>query len=122
MNVVTLIGNLASDVEVRNLGDERKLASFLLAVDRHGPSRGADFIRVAAWNKQADACLRFLAKGKRVAVDGRLRSRSWEEADGRRRSAVEVVANNVQFLSPPDGVGAAESPFEAAPVQRRAAA
>ena len=115
MNVVTLIGNLATDVDVREVGEERKVASFLLAVDRGGQDAGADFIRVAAWNKQAELCGRFLAKGKRVAVDGRLRSRSWEDGDGKRRSAVEVVANRVEFLSQRDGDATeAVMPFEPA--------
>ena len=112
MNVVTLIGNLASDVELKDLGDEKKVANFLLAVDRPTPAGGADFVQVAVWNKQAETCERYLAKGKRVAVDGRLRSRSWEE-EGKRRTAVEVVANRVQFLSAPEG---AETPFEGAAV------
>lgn len=115
MNVVTLIGNLATDVELRELGDDRRVASFLLAVDRPGHDGKADFVRIAAWNKQAEVCSRYLAKGKRVAVDGRLRSRSWEEPGGKRRSAVEVVANRVQFLTPSDGSPqAAAAPFEAA--------
>lgn len=99
MNNVMLIGNLATDVEVKEVGEDKRVASFTLAVDRPG-SEQADFVRIAAWNKQADACNRFLAKGKRVAVDGRLRSRSWEE-DGKKRSAIEVVAATVEFLSPP---------------------
>ncbi|HEX9416408.1 MAG TPA: single-stranded DNA-binding protein [Gaiellaceae bacterium] len=116
MNVVTLIGNLATDVEVREVGDDRKVASFLLAVDRPG-QEAADFVRVSTWNKQAEVCGRFLSKGKRVGIDGRLRSSSWEDADGNRRNAVEVVANRVQFLSPPDKPGeAADIPFEEAAV------
>lgn len=99
MNNVMLIGNLATDVEVKEVGEDKRVASFTLAVDRPG-SEQADFVRIAAWNKQADACNRFLAKGKRVAVDGRLRSRSWDE-DGKKRSAIEVVAASVEFLSPP---------------------
>lgn len=99
MNNVMLIGNLATDVEVKDVGGDKRVASFTLAVDRPG-SEQADFVRIAAWNKQADACNRFLAKGKRVAVDGRLRSRSWEE-EGKKRSAIEVVAASVEFLSPP---------------------
>ena len=99
MNVVCLIGNLATDVDLKDLGPERQVANFLLAVDRAG-AEGADFIAVSAWNKQAEACHRYLAKGKRVGVDGRLRSRSWEDEDGKRRSAVEVVAHHVEFLSP----------------------
>lgn len=118
MNVVTLIGNLATEVELREIDDERKVASFLLAVDRRSKEGGADFVRISAWNKQAELCQRFLTKGKRIALDGRLRSRSWEGADGERRSAVEVVANSVQFLSPRDegqsGAGEADIPFEPA--------
>lgn len=116
MNVVTLIGNLATDVELKDLGDDRRVANFVLAVDRASKEGGADFVRVSAWDRQAEVCARYLAKGKRVGVDGRLRSRSWEEADGKRRSAVEVVAHRVQFLSPPDdgATAAAEIPFEEA--------
>lgn len=101
MNVVTLIGNLASDVELRPVEPDRTVASPLPAVDRPA-DKGTDFVRVSAWNRQAEACARHLAKGRRVAVDGRLRSRSWEEPDGKRRSAVEVSANAVEFLSLPD--------------------
>jgi single-strand DNA-binding protein len=97
VNVVMLIGDLATDVEVREVG-ERKVAGFLLAVQRPGRDE-ADFVWVRAWERQAEACERCLAKGGRVAVDGRLRSRSWEE-DGKRRTRIEVVANRVQFLSP----------------------
>ena len=114
MNVVTLIGNLATDVELRDVGEERKLATFVLAVDRPGSAGGADFVRVAAWNKQAETCGRYLAKGKPVAVDGRLRSRSWEEADGKRRTSLEVVATTVEFLSATRGGASDETRLEEA--------
>jgi single-strand DNA-binding protein len=110
VNVVTLIGNLATDVELKELANDKKLATFLLAVDR--PREGADFVGIATWDRQAEVCTQYLRKGARVAVDGRLRSRSWEDNDGNRRSAVEVVANRVQFLDTPsteEGM-----PFEAA--------
>ena len=97
MNVVTLVGNLASDVELREVGTDKKVADFLLAVDRESTEGGADFVRVCAWDRQAEVCAEFLGKGRRVAVDGRLHSRSWEE-EGKRRSAVEVVARRVEFL------------------------
>lgn len=112
MNVVTLIGNLASEVELREVGEDRKVASFLLAVDRRSQEGGADFVRVSAWAKQAELCARYLGKGRRVGVDGRLRSRSWEEADGKRRHAVEVVAHQVEFLSGPGESN--DVPFEPA--------
>jgi single-strand DNA-binding protein len=115
VNVVTLIGNLCTEVDLKELAGDKRVASFLLAIDRPSKDGGADFIRVSAWDRQAEVCSRYLGKGKRVAVDGRLRSRSWEE-DGKRRSAVEVVANRVQFLSPSDGGASAEVPFEEAAV------
>ena len=98
MNVVALIGNLATDVELKDVPPDKKVATFLLAVDRPARDAGADFVRVATWNRQAEVCDEYLAKGSCVAVDGRLRSRSWEDADGARRSAIEVVANRIEFL------------------------
>ena len=115
MNVVTLIGNLTTDVELREVGEGKKVASFTLAIDRLTKDGGADFVRIAVWDRQGELCSEFLAKGKRVGLDGRLRSRSWQDGEGNRRSAVEVVANRVQFLSPREE-GAAEIPFEPAAV------
>jgi single-strand DNA-binding protein len=118
MNVVTLIGNLATEVELREVGPEKKVASFVLAVDRANRDGGADFVRVSAWDRQAELCAEYLGKGRRIAIDGRLKSRSWEE-DGKRRSALEVVARRVEFLGggprrdDEDGDLAEVIPFEA---------
>jgi single-strand DNA-binding protein len=112
VNVVTLIGNLATDVELKQVSADKQVASFLLAVDRPSKDGGADFVRVSVWDRQGEACAEYLRKGGRVGVDGRLRSRSWEE-DGKRRSAVDVVAHRVQFLDGPRG-DKEETPFEAA--------
>ena len=95
MNVVSLIGNLCTDVELRELAADKKLAKFLIAIDR--PKEGADFVWIVVWDRQAEVSAEYLHKGSRVAIDGRLRSRTWEE-EGKRRDAVEVVANRVQFL------------------------
>jgi single-strand DNA-binding protein len=97
VNVVTLIGNLATEVELREVGPEKRVASFVLAGDRAGRDGGADFVSVTTWDRQAQLCAEYLGKGRRVAVDGRLKSRSWEE-DGKRRSAIEVVARRIEFL------------------------
>lgn len=112
MNVVTLIGNLATDVELREVGEDLQVASFLLAVDRPGKDE-ADFVRISTWNKQAELCAQYLAKGRKVGIDGRLRSSSWEDADGKKRNAVEVVANRVEFLTSRGKEDAADIPFEA---------
>jgi single-strand DNA-binding protein len=117
VNVVTLIGNLATDVELKEVAGGKHVATFVLAVDRSS-GEGADFLRVSTWERQAETCAQYLSKGRRVALDGRLRTRSWEE-EGKRRTAVEVVANRVQFLSSPNDpppADATELPFEAAAV------
>jgi len=116
MNVVTLIGNLATDVELKEVGDGKRVAGFLLAIDRPSKDGGADFVHISVWDRQAELCNEYLGKGKRVGVEGRLRSRSWDAEDGSRRTALEVVANRVEFLSPPEGGAAADVdiPFAAA--------
>jgi single-strand DNA-binding protein len=115
VNRVDLIGNLATDVELREVSPEKKVASFLLALNRGGDrDAGADFVWVTAWDRQAEVCAEFLTKGQRVGVEGRLRSSTWEK-DGERRDRVEVVANRVEFLSSPSrDAGAEVFPFEAA--------
>ena len=117
MNSVSLTGNLATDVDLREFGEGKKVASFLLAVDRATKDGEADFIRISAWERQAELCVEYLTKGRQIGVEGRLRSSSWEDEDGKRRSAVEVVARSVEFLSSPQRDGAeADTPFEAAAV------
>lgn len=115
MNIVTLIGNLATDVELKDVAQGKRVASFVLAVDRQSKDGGADFVRITVWDRQAELCGQFLGKGKRVGLDGRLRSRSWNADDGSRRSALEVVANRVEFLSERNGSQAADAdiPFAA---------
>jgi single-strand DNA-binding protein len=111
MNNVSLIGNLATEVDLKDLGGDRKVANFLLAVSRATRDE-ADFVSVSVWDRQAETCAQYLAKGRRVAVEGRLRSRSWEE-EGKRRNAVEVVASRVEFLGSPSSEGGEVVPFEA---------
>jgi single-strand DNA-binding protein len=113
VNAVMLIGNLATDVSFRDVGEDKHLADFLLAVDRRTRDGGADFIRIVAWDRQAELCAQYLAKGRRVGVEGYLRTHSWED-DGKRRRDMEVVARSVQFLSPPAEANGADVPFETA--------
>jgi len=114
MNTVSLIGNLATEVDLKEVSDEKKVASFLLAVDRGSREGGADFVWITAWERQAELCSEYLHKGRRVAVEGRLRTRTWEQ-DGQRRDAFEIVARRVEFLSSPEPTTDAEViPFETA--------
>jgi single-strand DNA-binding protein len=115
VNNVSVIGNLATDVEVRGAG-EKQVAKFLLAVDRYSKDGGADFVGVSAWDRQGELCAEYLTKGRRVAIEGYLRSHSWEDDQGKRRRDVEIVARRVDFLSGPreGGSNGEVVPFEAA--------
>src|SRR3954469_7471156 len=123
MNTVSLVGNLATDVELKQVPQKegehpKKVASFLLAVGRASKEAGADFVWITAWERQAELCSEYLAKGERIAVEGRLKSRTWEQ-DGRRRDAIEIVARRIEFLGSPRPEEAAEEhgaeviPFDA---------
>jgi single-strand DNA-binding protein len=117
MNSVSLVGNLATDIELKDVG-EKRVASFLLAVGRAGRDGGADFVWISAWDRQAELCAEYLGKGRQVGVEGRLKSRMWEQ-HGRRRDAIEIVARRIDFLgSPRSGNGdlAEVAPFEPATV------
>lgn len=99
MNTVSLVGNLATEVELKQVS-EKNVASFLLAVGRPAKDAGADFVWITAWERQAELCAEYLGKGGRVAIEGRLKSRTWEQ-DGRRRDAIEIVARRIDFLGGP---------------------
>src|SRR6266576_5977221 len=98
MNSVILIGNLTTDVELREVVAEKRLAKFGLAVDRGGKDSETDFFRISVWDRQAEVCADYLAKGRKIALEGRLKYRTWED-EGKKRSAVEVVAYRVEILS-----------------------
>jgi len=98
MNVVSLVGNLATDVETKTTTSGKTVANFNVAVNRVG--EGADFFRVVVFDKQAENCANYLTKGKKVAVAGRLNSNTWETEEGAKRTSIDIVAHNVEFLSP----------------------
>ncbi|MCW2924226.1 MAG: single-strand binding protein [Thermoleophilia bacterium] len=97
MNVVALVGNLATDPELRQTGNGRAVCTFRLAVSRPSGDQ-ADFLTVVAWERQAEVCKEYLSVGRRVAVDGRLHHSVWDAEDGTKRSKVEVVAHRVELL------------------------
>jgi single-strand DNA-binding protein len=113
MNSVILIGNLANDVELREFGEDKRRATFRLAVDRNGKDAEADFFPIVVWDRQAQLCAEYLAKGRKIGLEGRLRYRTWEE-EGQKRSAVEIVAYRVEFLPGGAQSGGEVVPFEAA--------
>jgi len=102
LNRVVLIGHLTKDPELRTTSNGISVTSFTIAVDRNFNNqqgeKETDFIPVVAWRKLADTCAKYLAKGRLVAVSGRMQVRSYEGKDGLKRYITEVVADEVQFL------------------------
>ena len=105
LNRVLLIGNLTRDPELRYIPSGQAVTTFTIAVNRTYLANTGEkkeevsFIRVVVWAKRAEVCHEYLRKGSPVFVEGRLQSRSWDAPDGTKRSTIEVVAQNVQFLA-----------------------
>jgi single-strand DNA-binding protein len=101
MNAVHLTGKLTQDFELQHHG-ETTVAQMRLAVprgrDKDGKSRGTDFVDVVCFAGLAEVCAEYLAKGRRIAVDGRFRHREWTDNDGNPRQKLDVIANSVEFL------------------------
>lgn len=112
LNRVILIGRLTRDPELRYTASGVAMTTFTLAVDRNFVNqqgeRGTDFIRITVWRKLAETCANHLGKGRLVAVDGRLQTRTYETPDGQKRTVTDVVAEDVRFLDwPKDSRGPA---------------
>jgi single-strand DNA-binding protein len=109
LNKVILIGRLTKEPDLRYTPSGTAVAKFTLAVDRRQSKdreKETDFIDIVVWQKQAENCANYLGKGRLVAVDGRLQVRSYEDNQGVRRKAAEVVAENVRFLDRAKEAGA----------------
>jgi len=106
-NRVYLMGNLTKDPELRYTPQGTAVANLRLAVNRRYRNKNQEmkeevcFITAVVWNKQAETCNQYLHKGSPVFVEGRLQSRSWEDASGQKRNVIEVRAERVQFLGQP---------------------
>jgi single-strand DNA-binding protein len=117
INRVVLVGNLTKDPELRHTGGGTPVCSLRIAVNgrrRDESGQWADkpnYFSVSVFGNQAESCAQYLAKGRPVAIDGRLDWREWEK-DGVKREAVEIVADSVQFLgSRGDGEGGGGNQF-----------
>lgn len=119
LNRIVIIGRLTRDPEMRQTPSGTAVCTFTLAVDRSFKSangeRETDFIPVVAWRQLGENCAQYLAKGKLAAVDGRLQIRTYQAQDGSKRTAAEVVAENVRFLSPKSEPSVNDSEVDLAP-------
>ena len=102
MNKIMIIGNLTKAPELRSTQDGTPVCGFTVAVNRqktkNNPEPGADFFNVNAWRGLGENCAKFLDKGRKVAVTGRISLRTWEK-DGKHGASLEVLAEDVEFLS-----------------------
>jgi single-strand DNA-binding protein len=114
VNRVIIMGNLGADPELRQTPAGQTVTTLSVATtraytDRDGlEQKATEWHRVVVWGKQAENCAHFLSKGRGVFVEGRLATRSWEDRNGEKRYATEIVASNVQFLGGahgPEGPG-----------------
>lgn len=110
LNRVEIIGNLGSDPEMRYTANGTAVTTFRVAVGRSFTVDGerreeTEWFRVVAWNKLAELVQAHLTKGRKVYVEGRQSTRSWDGPDGQKRYMTELVANQVLFLDRPQGAG-----------------
>ncbi len=103
-NKVQLIGNLGQDPEIINLESGKKLARFTLATNESYKNTKGEKItdtqwhQIVAWGKTSDIIEKYVVKGKEVAIDGKLTTRTWEDKDGMKRYTTEVVCNELLML------------------------
>jgi len=128
MNKVFLIGRLSREPELRHTTSGMAVCQINVAISRRtgaGKEPETDFINVVVWDKQAENVAKYLAKGRQVAVEGRIQTRSYDNNEGKKTYVTEVVANNVEFLgSASDNTRVSsqseENPFDSMPIDEPA--
>ena len=112
VNKVILIGNLGADPEVKYLSNGTTVANFRIATSENRLNKAGEktttteWHRIVTFGRLAEICKEYLNKGKQVYIEGRIRTRSWEDKDGNRRFTTEIVANQMQMLGTQAGPGA----------------
>ena len=112
INRVVITGNLTRDPELRSTGGGTPVCSLRIASNTRRKNQATgdwedkpNYFDVTVWGAQGENCARFLAKGRPVAIDGRLEWREWQDKEGNNRQNVEIVADSVQFLGSRDDAG-----------------
>lgn len=104
MNKVMLIGNLTRDPELSSISSGVSVCRFSIAVNRRFKNANGetetDFFNIVAWRGLADTCSQYLRKGLKVCVIGQIQNRSYEDKDGVKRYATDIIADEVEFLTP----------------------
>ena len=119
LNNVTLMGRLVADPELKTTQNGTSVVSLRLAVERNyapqGQERQADFIPCVAWRQTAEFIGRYFTKGRMIAVEGSLQSRNYEDKNGQKRTAYEVIVDQAYFADSKPAAPAQETPPPAAP-------
>ena len=118
LNVAVIMGRLTAEPELRTTTSGISVTSFSVAVDRAYQKNGerqTDFINVVAWRQTAEFVSRYFHKGSMIAVEGSIQTRNYEDRNGNKRTAVEVVANNVSFCGSKAETGTGAAPAVAVP-------
>lgn len=115
MNNLTIIGNLTRDPETKTVQSGATVTTFTVAVNRRakGDHPEADYFRVGAWGELGNVCVKYLKKGRKVCVTGPVRAQGYMANDGTAKVSLEVMAREVEFLSPNGSGEAAEKPADA---------
>ena len=104
LNVVAIMGRLVADPDLRTTPAGVNVCQFRIACDRNfarqGEQRQADFVDIVAWRAQADFVCKYFSKGSLIAINGRIQTRNYQDKNGNNRTAIEIVANNVNFAAP----------------------
>jgi single-strand DNA-binding protein len=105
LNNVTMIGRLTKDVDLKYTSTGTAVANLRVAVDRNrkdeAGEKETDFFDVVLWKHSAEFAANYLGKGRLVAVTGRLQNREWQDKEGNKRTATDIVANDIQALDKP---------------------
>ncbi len=122
MNKVILVGNLTRDPELTETPSGVAVCRFAIAVSRDYASadgtRETDFFNITVWRGRAENCGKYLKKGNKVAIVGSLQNRSYEDKDGIKRNVTDVIANEVEFLTPKNAQGDDTAPVASSKRER----
>ncbi|MDL1966126.1 MAG: single-stranded DNA-binding protein [Candidatus Desulfofervidus auxilii] len=124
INKVILIGHLGADPELRYTPNGTPVANFRIATTERWTNKqgerteSTEWHRIVAWGKLGEFCGQYLNKGKQIYIEGRLRTRSWEDRDGKKQWTTEIIAQRLQLLGKPEKPSEEEVPVpEEAPVE-----
>lgn len=119
VNKVILIGRLGKDPEIRYTGSGRAVTNFTLATNENWTDQSGEkqerteWHRIVTWGKLAEICAKLLSKGKQVYVEGRIQTRAWDDRDGNKRYTTEIVAGQMQILTPAGADAGANTNYSA---------